>query len=203
MENPSTKTLMYSNISGEKYDEMDKLALEVLLDYGAVTFPLDIAGLAKKIGINLIPYSSLSSQKIQKLVEKNSTYKGVTCPRRDSNGSLKFDTFYNDIDIMPLAQRFTIAHEIKHVVCGDCFKKTLTEEDEVLAEYFARSLLAPQCMVIYQNEKDRNGISKHYEISLPSAENCYNAVENRKIKFGVDFLFQFEKDFIEERNKIL
>ena len=46
---------MYSNISGEKYDEMDKLALEVLLDYGAVTFPLDIAGLAKKIGINLIP----------------------------------------------------------------------------------------------------------------------------------------------------
>ena len=111
--------------------------------------------------------------------------------------------FYNDIDIMPLAQRFTIAHEIKHVVCGDCFQKTLTEEDEVLAEHFARSLLAPQCMVIYQNEKDKNSISKHYEISLPSAENCYNAVENRKIKFGVDFLFQFEKDFIEERNKIL
>ena len=49
---------MYSNIPGEKYDEMDRLALEVLLDYGAVTFPLDIAGLAKKIGINLIPFSS-------------------------------------------------------------------------------------------------------------------------------------------------
>lgn len=61
---------MYSNIPGVRYDEMDKLALEVLLDYGAVTFPLDIAGLAKKMGINLIPYSSLSSQKIQKLVEK-------------------------------------------------------------------------------------------------------------------------------------
>lgn len=63
MENPITKILMYSNISGNKYDEMDSLALEVLLDYGAITFPLDIAGLAKKIGINLIPYSSLSSQK--------------------------------------------------------------------------------------------------------------------------------------------
>ena len=48
MEKRSTKPLMYNNISGEKFGEMDKLALNVLLDYGYVTFPLDIIDLAKK-----------------------------------------------------------------------------------------------------------------------------------------------------------
>lgn len=108
------------------------------------------------------------------------------------------DTYYNDIDMQEPRQRFTIAHEIKHVVSGDCHKKFLTVKDEALADFFAKSLLAPQAIIIQEGLSSPDEYVKRFLISKQSAEFYYLATEKRKYKFGETFLFDYEREFLEK-----
>ena len=44
--------------SGNVYQELDALAIDIYVDYGINSFPLDEKELCRKMGILLIPYSS-------------------------------------------------------------------------------------------------------------------------------------------------
>lgn len=187
---------MMVEVNKEQYDKMAHLALDVLSDYGFFSFPLDIFALAKKIGMNLIPYSTLTIAQYMKLYHKYDMNLGFTVPRT-KNGHIVYDTYYNDVDIQEPRQRFTIAHEIKHVVSGDCHKKYLTEKDEALADFFAKSLLAPQPIIIHEGLNSPEEYVDRFRISQQSAEYCYSATENRKSVFGKTFLFDYEQEFLD------
>ena len=175
---------------------MARWALDVLSDYGFFHFPLDVFALAKKIGMNLIPYSTLTFKQYITLYHRYDLNLGFTVSR-PKNGLIVYDTYYNDVDIQEPRQRFTIAHEIKHVVSGDCHKKYLTENDEALADFFAKSLLAPQAVIIQKELNSPEEYVERFHISQQSAEYCYSATENRKSTFGETFLFDYEREFLE------
>lgn len=44
-------------VTKKDYEAMDKLAIDIYVDYGISSFPLDIYDLAKKMGVKLIKYS--------------------------------------------------------------------------------------------------------------------------------------------------
>ena len=44
--------------SGKEYDRIDKLVIDILMDYGINEFPLDMNELCRKMGINIVPYSA-------------------------------------------------------------------------------------------------------------------------------------------------
>ena len=44
--------------SRKDYDRVDKLARDILIDYGTTRFPLDMFDLCKKMGFIVIPYSA-------------------------------------------------------------------------------------------------------------------------------------------------
>ena len=184
----------------KQYDKMTQLALDVLSDYGFFHFPLDVFSLAKKIGMQLIPYSILPVEQYMTLCHKHGMDLGFTISRLE-NGYIVYDTYYNDVDIREPAQRFTIAHEIKHVVSGDCHKKYLTESDEALANFFAKSLLAPQAIIIQEGLNSPEQYVERFHISRQSAEYYYLATENRKSGFGEKYLFDYEKEFLDKVRK--
>ncbi len=187
-----------TNIDGEEFKRMRCLAQEVLIDYGICKFPINVFSLAVKVGMELHPYSKLNRYKKEKLTQMDGTEKGFTVVKITANGGIVYDTFYNDIDLNEAACRFTIAHEIKHVVTGDCLKTEteFTETDEILADYFAKCLLAPQAVVLSYGLRYPDAYVKYFGLSYQAAKNWHSAVEKRKYKFGDEYLFDYEKEFL-------
>lgn len=191
--------MMTVDIESYEYNNMARMAQNVLLDYDCLDFPLDVFALAKKIGMNIIPYSSLSAKKYEQLAYITGTDRGFTVAYRKKNRmNTIFDTYYNDVNMVNTACRFTIAHEIKHVVNGDYLKKELTERDELLADYFAKCLLAPQAIIINSKLQSYVEYVNRFNLSNQAAEIWFSAVENRKSKFGASYLFSYEQAFLEQ-----
>lgn len=117
-----------------------------------------------------------------------------------TNNHIEYQLWYNDIDNSVERNRFTIAHEICHVINGD-FKKPITENDEKLCDYFAKCLLALQCLIISRKEFDINTIVTKYKVSKMVAENWLNAINNRIATFSEDCLTDTEKSYIKQIKK--
>ncbi len=188
---------MAVEIPGSEYDAVAKLAQDVLIDYGFSMFPIDVFALARRLGANLIPYSSLSEEQRKKLSEKPAAEKGFTVARVRSDGSVVYDLYYND-NMTESACRYTVAHEIKHIVSGDALKSDgeLTETDEQLADHFAKCLLAPQPIIITCGLCDLREYMKYFGLSHTAATYWWQTTEKRKSKYGDDCLFSHEKEFL-------
>ena len=55
---------------GSIYDELDKLAISIYIDYGIRDFPIDVQELCKKLGVLLIPYSEFEEMDKELLCKK-------------------------------------------------------------------------------------------------------------------------------------
>lgn len=117
-----------------------------------------------------------------------------------TNNHIEYQLWYNDINNSVERNRFTIAHEICHVINGD-FKKPITKNDEKLCDYFAKCLLALQCLIISRKEFDINTIVTKYKVSKMVAENWLNAINNRIATFSEDCLTDTEKSYIKQIKK--
>ena len=69
---------MNDELTKDRFDEMVLLAQSVLLNYGCYTFPVNVYGLANKIGMSLIPYSTLAPRKRERLLGVQGTERGLT-----------------------------------------------------------------------------------------------------------------------------
>ncbi len=48
----------------DEYNRLDKTAIDLYIDYGITSFPLNEKELCKKMGIKLIPYSSYDGENL-------------------------------------------------------------------------------------------------------------------------------------------
>ena len=92
------------------------------------------------------------------------------------NNKIEYHTFYDDTASKGRI-RFSIAHEIKHVIFGE---QNPTEEDERMANHFARFLLAPPCLVKKYLEYGMDYVASRFGLSLEAAWNAYDAADNRE-----------------------
>lgn len=189
---------MTNNPQGSDYDKMVELSLNILMDYEIYDFPLKIKILAKKLNIELKKYSMLDFFEYEFLNEK-SPY-GITVMSIHNNKHIDFETFYNDADFNSNKNRFTIAHEIGHIANGDV-KKNITEKDEKLYDYFAKCLLAPQCLIIENKEYDVNTIATKYKVSKQVAEYWLQAIKSRISSYGECCLTDMEKAYLQRIKK--
>ena len=196
---------MAIELNGSEYNAMVRLALQVLADYGFYRFPIDVYTLAKKIGINVIPYSELPAEQYEQLTAIEGTNKGFTVVSIGKDGSIAYDTYYNDVDMNAAACRYTLAHEIKHVVSGDCLKgdDKLTQADELLADYFAKCLLAPQAVIVDYKLCLPEEYVDNFGLSYQASVNWFGAVERRKYRYGAETLFDYEKEYLSRAKQAL
>ncbi|MCQ2554695.1 MAG: ImmA/IrrE family metallo-endopeptidase [Clostridia bacterium] len=172
---------------------MDKLALDFLTDYGLFHFPVDVFYIATEIlHVDLIKYSSLSQSKRSQILSKPSLEKGFTITEHYTNGSTGHKIYYNDSSNI-YRQRFTIAHEIKHILCGE---EEYTADSEILADYFSKALQAPKCVMILNNINSIEKCVTHFSLSYEASTYWIQALRNRIRCVGSD-LFDYESDYIQ------
>ncbi len=175
---------------GEEYDRLDKLVLEIYVDYEISAFPLDEKTLCQKMGISLVPYSAYDVRDIE-LFKKHSLY-GFYSP--GENGYTP-TIFYND-DVTdfnsPATIKQTIRHEIKHFLDMDVID---IPDDDDLAEHFGRYMACPTPYLVVNNITDINVIISTFNVSSDMARNASAAVVNRIKKYG-NKIFEYEKPFM-------
>ncbi len=175
----------------DDYEAIDKIALQVRMDYGCSDERLDVLLLAKKIGIVVTPYSKLTKEQMKFIKSKEPLRDGFTI-RAQGREKFKTHTFYND-GISTYRQRFTITHEIKHVI----FQETdPNEKQEDTANHFARQLLAPTCLVINYLDGTSYEVASAFDISIEAADYALNSARKR-MKSNFKHLNALEKDYVD------
>lgn len=144
-------------LSDEKYEEIKAEVIDLLARYHIKCIPISGFELAMKMGIILIPYSSLSPKKL-------------AAARRVSNDGFYFEPgdgkeyiYYND-SIGYERSNMTILHEIGHCVLGH-YDGMDQEEAEAEAKFFAKYAVAPPPLVHMINPACPDDIGLAFGIS--------------------------------------
>lgn len=174
------------------YAKLDEDAINLRVDYGFLDYKVDVFQLARYLGITLIPYSTLTEE-IRAYLSSTLEFNDGFTIFHSVNNEIKFYTYYND-ELPKVRQRFTIAHEIKHVIYRE---ENPTDKDESLADHFARVLLAPSCLVMFLMENhDLLELCDFFEMSYEATKNALYATEKR-VKAKGKTLNQYEIDYID------
>lgn len=186
-------------LSGIEYDQLGKDALNLLIDYGFIKFPIDVFDLAiKAFGAKIIKYSSLEKEKLGKIKGYDETKDGFTVTEHLSDGTIRYTIYYDDKS-NPSRQRYTIGHEIKHLFYQE---ENPSKKDEEGAEYFSKVLIAPKCLIIKNNIKTVNEIENVFGLSYEASYHHLNGINNRRKRYGNE-LFDYEQNFINDMNSML
>ncbi len=168
------------------YPRAIKKAIETLSDAGVKFFPLDLNVIHERYSnmYEIRTYADFMEEtgiSRQDCINFFKSKDGAT----QSNGTTKCTIYYNELETNSQRLRFTLAHEIGHVMLDHVFDyDECTEEEQNLLEKeancFAGNLLCPACFVL-QIFKE-HGIEKQ---EFDSTNNCYRwYVPEEKITIG-------------------
>jgi len=175
------------------YKKYSRLVIDIYLDYGIHSFPIDEKQLCSKMGIKLVPYSILSGEELL-LAHKKSKNGFYAPPTYESSAMI----YYNDnLEEMICSGRirYTIFHEIKHYANGDIENN---EEIEDSAQYFAKYMMCPMPYLLVNQKKYKSidSIINGFGVSVEVAEYLMSSLRNRIDKYGMQ-LFEDEIDLLE------
>lgn len=138
----------------EIYKNSRDAAWQFLIKHNVRSLPVDLKSITAEMGI-IVRRDVLG---ILKSGERGKT--------ADTNGQPLII-----VEKAPVSQtRYTILHEIGHIVLGHRALKELTQKEEYAAERFAVGVLAPACVLWGLNVKTANEIAALCNISFASAK---------------------------------
>lgn len=137
-----------------------------------LTYPLKLTEIIKNIGITLVPYSRLSDYEVLKLKElTNGKLKDGLSFLGEKNGVDSFYIYYNDKIKSVGRIRFTLAHELGHIVLKHTQESELAETE---AHCFAGYLLAPPELIHLLRPDDYIDVREAFLLSTDCASNACN-----------------------------
>lgn len=158
-------------------EEIIDYICEIYEEYGIDQFGFSLMQLCNKMCINLIPYSSFEENKnlLLKLDED------AFCYFNSFNN--KYEIVYND-EIKPFARiRFTIPHELGHIVLSHPIKSLFNLQyiwvQEREADIFANELYVPQAFIIYYSLKTKTDLMNAFHITESYASTLLKKVKQR------------------------
>lgn len=174
--------------SSKEYDDVVKVIIEIYQDYDIKDFPIDLEEICRRLSVLLVPYSECGEE-ARHLLLKRSTKGFFVRGTHESQPKI----YYNDYDVSYGEMRYTIAHEIKHYVYDECSEDN---ENDDLADYFARFFLCPIPYLIVMGITSPSEIVTHCEVSHTAAKNAVSTINNRKLYFGYK-IFEYEIQLLE------
>lgn len=186
------------------YIKAREMASEILLLQSDNNFPIDLFNLTfKQCSIVITTfqnYSEITDVKIEDLFAQGNGKDGYTIPYIRGNVHV---ILYNE-DVESCGRiRWTIAHEIGHLILGH---DQQGEIEEIEADTFASQLLAPQC-ILKKLAKARINLSANYimekfalseKASINSAKKISNKLENEKGLIYDEYIIQKYNTFIQK-----
>ena len=148
-----------------KYKSVRNASWHCLLDHQVKTLPVSVLTLAKSMNIRVVKNSSV--------YELSPIERGLSVYQDD-----QWYVIYDDEDIVQ-KRRFTIAHEMGHILLGHDIKKySKDDRAEMEADMFALRLLAPACVLWGLNLHSKEEIAAACSI-------CNNAAYRRSERMKV------------------
>ena len=177
-------------LPGETYDRIDRVVYSIYMENDIRSFPVDEKWLAREMGIKLTPYSALPEAKRKSMLDIVQT--GIhSCDK--SKGYPEFAIIYND-DTEAGRAKLTILHEIGHIALGH--GSNPTEEQEAEADYFAKQLAAPRCLLRERGHLTATEIHDIYGLSWEAAGYSADSVSIAFFNYDKE-VFENDREFIE------
>lgn len=150
-----------------RYEEIKNNVAMLYTKYNVQNYPIDVFKLCKDMNITVIPYSDLSPK--EQIAAYTASQDGFFSEIEDVN-SAYLVIFYNDT-MMNERIRFTILHEIGHIVLGH---KEHSDVAEAEANFFAKYAIAPPPIVDTIHPEDFYDIMHAFGLSNECACNSMN-----------------------------
>lgn len=184
-----------------KYQNARDAAWAALIKNNVTALPVKISDICQNDGIAVVSYSRAGEMLIQMGLEKNTILNdGFSICIRKSGRLLKCIFFDDRCSIQ--RQRFTVAHEYGHFLCGHMNTNTVSTRNresfesadpiEIQANAAAVRILAPACVLWGLNVHDAETIAKLCDISLTAAK--------WRMK-RLNILYERERDYLATRGK--
>ena len=141
---------------------------EVYIKAGISSLPISPEEAAKRLGIKLVSYGTMTEVYEVSLCELYSKSRFGFSYREDG----RFVIAVNENSCCERRRRFTIAHEIAHCVLGHLSKAENGIDSERAADRFAAEFLAPTCVLRECGVFSTDEISRLCGISKAAAEIC-------------------------------
>lgn len=194
-ENPHTY------LSVNKYYKISHLSRDFLLKNKITELPVNLNSLVKNNGWHVLSYTKL------KQADKDESFDGLIKNNlgfTQKINSGEYYIFYDDTCSLEL-QRFTIAHEIGHIVLDHFNFPIINREQE--ANMFATRILMPMCVLYECKIKSPEQLSKMCFVTLTTAQFRFERLQLLKLrnKFYTDEnekrLFKAFKKYINKFKK--
>lgn len=164
-------------LTGSRYDEIENEVIKMYSQIIIKKFPLNCFEICDQLGIVCIPYSTLSQKKRTAL--DIGSKDGLHALWEISKGQFVFVIYYNDA-LSPQRIRFTILHEISHIILEHTEHIELAESE---ANYFAKYALAPPPLVHELKIEDYVELADRFDISHECAYYCMKKY-NSWLRYG-------------------
>lgn len=160
------------HLAPDRYDEIRSTVADLIEDWNISVYPFSVWEFVHRLGIRTIRYSELPEW--LRIEVELYWPDAITIYPSDFNPA-KTIVFYNDLQDREHI-RFTIAHELAHLV----LMHPDTGEDvyEHEADIFANYLLAPAPLVLRDSKLDVDTIHDDFQVSY----SCARSVRDRTVK---------------------
>lgn len=181
-------------LPGKRYEEIKTIVIEMFKRHDIHNIPIDCYEITTKMGIVLKRYSQLTEEGLNAALAKSND--GFCLLRTEGLGPFTYNQwyiFYNDT-LPPKRIRFTLMHEIAHVVLDHTEESDLAEAE---ANFFAKYALAPPPLVNKVLPEDYIELGKAFNLSNQCARFAFDYYE-KWLDNGDDYYKPEELELIEQ-----
>ena len=150
----------------QRYEQIKHEVVDMYEECEISTFPIDCFDIASKLYYILVPYSKLNDHQLRLAMEYSS--EGFSVLRKvPETGMYRYYIFYNDYNSYE-RQRWTIFHEIGHIINGDygiTFENEHAGQEDAADKYAEDQLIPPgeYEAFVRMNEFSENAIRRFAE----------------------------------------
>lgn len=166
-------------LSDNRYEEIKMEIAFTFEDYNVDGLPIDVFGLAEKMGV-IVVYASQILSKNKGKINEFMLFAYPSSYLYYSKEKQKFFVYIDDIGTNKCRQRFSMAHELMHIILGHTEQN---ERNEAEANFGAQYMLAPTSLILLAPDNwlldETDFIKFLFDVSEPVAETTIRYNNNR------------------------
>lgn len=185
-------------MTNQRYEEIKRTIGDFLDDYGVSTLPVDVFDLVEKMKIKVVLASKLL-RKYPKKIDECILFKYPNSFLYYDPDNQRFVIYIDDVGCRKKRQRFSLAHELMHIILGHTEQN---EKNETEANFGATYLLMPTSLVLIAPKECvlllPEVVSEIFDVSLPAAMVAVRYNSNRLSLLDLD-----EREYEKTINNLL
>ncbi len=165
-------------LTNRRYEEIKMAIAQTFEDYNVKVLPIDVFELAKKMGI-IVVYAS----QILKTKSNLNDYSLFSFPQSYvyyCSKKQRFFVYIDDVGTNKLRQRFSMAHELMHIILSH---NEQNERNEAEANFGAQYMLSPTSLILLSPDnyllEQKDFIKMIFDVSEKVAETTIRYNHNR------------------------